>query len=93
MKKPKTGRDVTPPKRSRELFSRWLGRTARCWRAEINRRLSPHRLSDAGWLVLSHLARAETPLTQKELAQRVGVTGPTLSTGMWDCASGCVARR
>jgi MarR family transcriptional regulator for hemolysin len=36
-------------------------------------------LSQARWLVLLHLARFEQAPTQRELAQSVGVEGPTLA--------------
>ncbi|MDF9905783.1 UNVERIFIED_ORG: MarR family transcriptional regulator for hemolysin [Pseudomonas reinekei] len=36
-------------------------------------------LSQARWLVLLHLARFEEAPTQRELAQSVGVEGPTLA--------------
>ena len=36
-------------------------------------------LSQARWLVLLHLARFDEPPTQRELAQSVGVEGPTLA--------------
>jgi MarR family transcriptional regulator for hemolysin len=49
------------------------------WIAELDRRLVGLGLSQARWLVLLHLGRfAELP-TQRELAQSVGVEGPTLA--------------
>ena len=52
---------------------------SRGWRAELDRRLADLGLSQARWLVLLHLARFEEPPTQRELAQSVGVEGPTLA--------------
>jgi MarR family transcriptional regulator for hemolysin len=52
---------------------------SRGWRAELDRRLAGLGLSQARWLVLLHLARFEEPPTQRELAQSVGVEGPTLA--------------
>jgi len=55
-----------------------LGETARAWRANLDRRLRPLNLSGARWLVLLHLARSPEPLMQKDLAERVGIGGPSL---------------
>eukprot|EP01030_Chromulinospumella_sphaerica_P003392 gene3392-3319_t len=52
---------------------------SRGWRAELDRRLAGLGLSQARWLVLLHLARFEQAPTQRELAQSVGVEGPTLA--------------
>ncbi|HWV08733.1 MAG TPA: MarR family transcriptional regulator, partial [Pseudomonas sp.] len=51
----------------------------RAWRAELDRRLVGLGLSQARWLVLLHLARFDELPTQRELAQSVGVEGPTLA--------------
>jgi MarR family transcriptional regulator for hemolysin len=52
---------------------------SRGWRAELDRRLAGLGLSQARWLVLLHLARFDDAPTQRELAQSVGVEGPTLA--------------
>ncbi|MFI8481211.1 MarR family transcriptional regulator [Pseudomonas sp. NPDC078700] len=60
-------------------FAMQIAQMSRSWRAELDRRLVGLGLSQARWLVLLHLARfAELP-TQRELAQSVGVEGPTLA--------------
>ncbi|SFO92526.1 MarR family transcriptional regulator [Pseudomonas borbori] len=60
-------------------FAMQLAQLSRSWRAELDRRLVGLGLSQARWLVLLHLSRfAELP-TQRELAQSVGVEGPTLA--------------
>lgn len=61
-------------------FGMQLAQMTRGWRAELDRRLAGLGLSQARWLVLLHLARFndEAP-TQRELAQSVGVEGPTLA--------------
>jgi MarR family transcriptional regulator for hemolysin len=60
-------------------FAMQVAQLSRAWRAELDRRLVGLGLSQARWLVLLHLARfAELP-TQRELAQSVGVEGPTLA--------------
>ncbi|AIR91625.1 MarR family transcriptional regulator [Pseudomonas cremoricolorata] len=60
-------------------FGMQLAQMSRGWRAELDRRLAGLNLSQARWLVLLHLARFEAPPTQRELAQSVGVEGPTLA--------------
>ena len=56
-----------------------LAHMSRGWRAELDRRLAGLGLSQARWLVLLHLARFGEAPTQRELAQSVGVEGPTLA--------------
>ncbi|RMQ96580.1 Transcriptional regulator, MarR family [Pseudomonas savastanoi pv. glycinea] len=60
-------------------FGMQLGHLTRGWRAELDRRLADLGLSQARWLVLLHLARFAEPPTKRELAQSVGVEGPTLA--------------
>ena len=60
-------------------FGMQLAQLSRAWRAELDRRLSGLGLSQARWLVLLHLALLKEPPTQRELAQTVGVEGPTLA--------------
>lgn len=55
-----------------------LAETARSWRQRLDQRLRPLGLSQAKWLVLLHLAKAGRELTQRDLAERLGVEGPTL---------------
>ncbi|AIZ32146.1 MarR family transcriptional regulator [Pseudomonas sp. K1(2024)] len=60
-------------------FGMQLAQMSRGWRAELDRRLAGLNLSQARWLVLLHLARFSEAPTQRELAQSVGVEGPTLA--------------
>ncbi len=53
--------------------------TARDWRNKLDRRLRPLGLSQGKWTTLAHLANAGQPLTQRQLAERVGIEGPTLA--------------
>ena len=50
-------------------FAALLSRDARQWRRSIDEALRPQGLTEATWLPLLHLVRAEGPLLQKELAQ------------------------
>lgn len=67
------------PITDKHLFGMQLAHMSRGWRAELDRRLAGLGLSQARWLVLLHLARFEEAPTQRELAQGVGVEGPTLA--------------
>jgi MarR family transcriptional regulator for hemolysin len=67
------------PQFQQHRFAMQLAQLSRAWRAELDRRLVGLGLSQARWLVLLHLSRFETPPTQRELAQSVGVEGPTLA--------------
>ncbi|WP_040262240.1 MULTISPECIES: transcriptional regulator SlyA [Pseudomonas] len=67
------------PLTDQHRFGMQLAHLSRGWRAELDRRLAGLGLSQARWLVLLHLARFETPPTQRELAKSVGVEGPTLA--------------
>ena len=67
------------PLTDQHRFGMQLAQRSRGWRAELDRRLAGLGLSQARWLVLLHLARFENVPTQRELAQSVGVEGPTLA--------------
>lgn len=53
---------------------------ARAWRLKLDERLRPVGLSQAKWRTLLHLSRAADPLTQSEIAARLGIEEPTLVT-------------
>jgi MarR family transcriptional regulator for hemolysin len=67
------------PLTDQHRFGMQLAHISRGWRAELDRRLAGMGLSQARWLVLLHLARFDEAPTQRELAQSVGVEGPTLA--------------
>lgn len=50
----------------------------RDWRAAIDRRLAPLGLSQAKWMPLLYLMRAEGPPTQTEIAKHLEIESPTL---------------
>ncbi len=56
-----------------------LGETGRAWRYRLDQRLKPLGLSQAKWITLMKLSCAEDGMTQTELAERLGVEGPTLA--------------
>jgi len=58
-------------------FAAALGRVARRWRTELNARVKHLGLTQARWLTLLRLRRVG-PLSQTDLADQIGVEGPTL---------------
>lgn len=58
-------------------FAMELGRVSRRWRTRLDERLKHTGLTQARWIVLLQLSQAGA-MSQRELADRVGVEGPTL---------------
>lgn len=67
---------MRPP--DNDAFGPLLHGTARAWRLKLDERLKPLGMSQARWRTLLHLAHAKAPITQAELAARLGVEEPTL---------------
>ncbi len=63
-----------------EAFGPLLHGTARAWRVKLDQRLKPLGLSQAKWRTLLHLSLADEPITQAEIAARLGIEEPTLVT-------------
>ena len=63
---------------SREQLGYAIGESARLWRTRLNERLRPLGLSQARWMVLLHLSKRGDGVMQKELAEWIGIEGPTL---------------
>src|ERR1700712_5432147 len=61
-----------------ERFSAALHNSARAWRLLVDRRLKDLGMSQAGWMTVAIVAKARSPLSQSELAQKVGVEGATM---------------
>ncbi|MCE4539197.1 MarR family transcriptional regulator [Pelomonas sp. P7] len=61
-----------------ERFSLALHNTARIWRQAIDRRLKDLGVGQAGWLAIANVAKSKEPLSQIELANRLGVEGPSV---------------
>ncbi len=61
-----------------ERFSNALHSAARAWRLAVDRRLKHLGLSQAGWMTVAVLAKATEPLSQVDLANRLGVEGATM---------------
>jgi MarR family transcriptional regulator for hemolysin len=61
-----------------ERFADALHATARAWRQAVDRRLKCLGLSQASWMTIAVAAKARSPLSQSELADRLGVEGATM---------------
>ena len=61
-----------------ERFADALHGTARAWRQAVDRRLKGLGMSQASWMTIAVAAKARTPLSQSELADRLGVEGATM---------------
>ena len=53
--------------------------TARAWRTKLDQRLRPLGFSQGKWRTLMNLSRGGDKLTQKEIAERMGIEEPTLA--------------
>jgi MarR family transcriptional regulator for hemolysin len=65
-------------RRRRDGFGALVARAARQWRRAVDRRLQPFGLTEATWLPLIYLARASTPMRQKDLAAAVTLDGSSV---------------
>ncbi|MGE9550501.1 MarR family winged helix-turn-helix transcriptional regulator [Erwinia amylovora] len=54
-------------------FSRLLHLTAHAWRQAIDRRMKDNGLSMSSWMAVATIALQESPISQKELAQALGL--------------------
>ncbi|EOL9019717.1 MarR family winged helix-turn-helix transcriptional regulator [Cronobacter dublinensis] len=59
-------------------FSHLLWMTAHHWRLAVDRRLKNLGMSQASWVAVAAIACHDTPLSQGELAQMLGVESATL---------------
>ena len=61
-----------------ERFSGALHSTSRAWRQALDRRLKYLGVSQASWMTIAMAAKASSPQSQSELADRLGVEGATM---------------
>jgi MarR family transcriptional regulator for hemolysin len=61
-----------------ERFSNALHSAARGWRVAMDRRLKSSGVSQASWMAIAAAAKARRPLSQSQLARRLGIEGPTM---------------
>ena len=57
-----------------ERFSNALHSTSRSWRQAVDRRLKYLGVSQASWMTIAFAAKARSPLSQSELADKLGLT-------------------
>src|SRR5258707_15386785 len=75
-----------------ERFSGALHNASRAWRQALDRRLKYLGVSQASWMTIAVAAKARAPLSQSELADRLGVEGATMvapSTPRRSASSDC----
>ena len=61
-----------------ERFSAALHHAARAWRLGIDARLKDLGVGQAGWMAIAVISKSATPLSQKELADQLGVEGSSV---------------
>ena len=61
-----------------EAFAETLYLATHAWRNELDRRLRPMGLSRSKWMLLIALSRGGQGKSQKALADRLGIEGPSL---------------
>ena len=61
-----------------ERFSSALHNSARAWRQAIDRRLKYLGLGQASWMTVATVAKTAAPMSQTELANKLGVEDPTM---------------
>jgi MarR family transcriptional regulator, transcriptional regulator for hemolysin len=61
-----------------ERFIGALHNASRAWRQVLDRRLKYLGVSQASWMTIAVAAKARAPLSQSELADRLGVEGATM---------------
>ena len=66
------------PASDSDTFGPLLHGAALAWRLKLDERLKPLGMSQAKWRTLLHLSRAQQPVTQSEIAARLGIEEPTL---------------
>lgn len=62
----------------RSIFASRIAQTSRQWRQVIDARLRPFGLTEATWLPLLHVSRADQPPRQKDLAETLVLDGSSI---------------
>jgi MarR family transcriptional regulator for hemolysin len=66
------------PESPGERFSRALHGSARLWRLALDKRLKHLGIGQSGWMTIAMIAKADAPMSQRALADLVGVEGPSM---------------
>ena len=61
-----------------ERFSAAVHNTARGWRLLIDKQLKHLGIGQAGWMTIAMVAKSREPMSQRALADLVGVEGPSM---------------
>jgi MarR family transcriptional regulator for hemolysin len=61
-----------------ERFSAALHGSARIWRLALDKRLKHLGIGQSGWMTIAMVAKTPEPLSQRALADLVGVEGPSM---------------
>jgi len=61
-----------------ERFSAALHGSARIWRLALDKRLKHLGIGQSGWMTIAMVAKAGEPMSQRALADLVGVEGPSM---------------
>ena len=66
------------PESFEERFSAALHASARLWRLALDKRLKHLGIGQSGWMTIAMIAKSGEPLSQRALADLVGVEGPSM---------------
>jgi MarR family transcriptional regulator for hemolysin len=69
---------LLPDSTPQERFSTALHATARSWRIGLDARLKDLGVGQSGWLTIAILAKSRAELSQRALADQLGVEGPSV---------------
>jgi MarR family transcriptional regulator for hemolysin len=61
-----------------ERFSAALHTSARLWRLALDKRLKRLGIGQSGWMTIAMIAKSGEPMSQRALADLVGVEGPSM---------------
>jgi MarR family transcriptional regulator for hemolysin len=66
------------PESHEERFSHALHTSARLWRLALDKRLKRLGIGQSGWMTIAMIAKSGAPMSQRALADLVGVEGPSM---------------
>lgn len=66
------------PESLEERFSAALHTSSRLWRLALDKRLKHLGIGQSGWVTIAMVAKSAEPMSQRALADLVGVEGPSM---------------
>ena len=84
---------MSPQPTPEERFSAALHATARSWRLAIDARLKDLGIGQAGWMTIAMIAKSKEPPSQRELADLLGIEGPSVVSMLDRLERGGLVRR